>query len=193
MQNEELVSIITPVYNCEELVSKTIESVLNQTYQNWEMILVDDCTPDHSAEVIKKYQVKDDRIKYIKLDHNSGAAIARNVALKNSNGRFVAYLDADDLWKSDKLEKQVKYMQTKLEEAQRKLILKEQISVELVLWRSSKQDSKDSEFSSTSTQEAEEAILFEFQILDEWDQLLTLAEVELAMLITESLNPIQKG
>lgn len=105
-----LVSIITPVYNCEKLLSKTIECVINQTYKNWELILVDDCTPDNSAEVIKKYIKKDKRIRYFKLDKNSGAAIARNKGLKESLGRFIAYLDADDLWKNDKLEKQVRFM-----------------------------------------------------------------------------------
>lgn len=108
--NKELISIITPVYNCEKLLPKTIESVLNQTYSNWEMLLVDDCTPDSSADLIKEYIKKDSRIKYFKLDKNSGAAIARNVALKESKGRFIAYLDADDLWRPEKLEKQVKYM-----------------------------------------------------------------------------------
>ena len=111
MQNrEELVSIITPVYNCANLIEETIKCVVDQTYTNWELLLVDDCTPDNSAKIIDKYIKKDKRIKYFKLDENSGAAIARNKALKESKGRFVAYLDADDLWKPEKLEKQVKYM-----------------------------------------------------------------------------------
>lgn len=105
-----MVSIITPVYKCEKLIEETIKSVLNQTYKNWEWLLVDDCTPDNSAEIIKKYQEKDNRIKYFKLNENSGAAIARNKALNESRGRFVAYLDADDLWKNNKLEKQVSFM-----------------------------------------------------------------------------------
>ena len=107
---EELVSIITPVYNCEKLLDKTINCVLEQTYKHWEMLLVDDCTPDHSREVIEKYTKKDARIKYFKLEKNSGAAVARNYALEKANGRFIAYLDADDLWKQEKLEKQVKFM-----------------------------------------------------------------------------------
>lgn len=107
---KELVSIITPVYNCEKLLSKTIECVLNQTYKNWEMLLVDDCTPDNSAKVIEDYVKRDSRIKYFKLEKNSGAAIARNKALSEANGRFIAYLDADDLWKPEKLEKQVEFM-----------------------------------------------------------------------------------
>lgn len=107
---EELVSIITPVYNCEKLLSKTIECVINQTYKNWEMLLVDDCTLDNSAKIIKEYIEKDNRIKYFKLDKNSGAAVARNRALKESKGRFIAFLDADDLWKVEKIEKQVNFM-----------------------------------------------------------------------------------
>lgn len=107
---EELVSIITPVYNCESLLEETIKCVLNQTYGNWELLLVDDCSSDNSADVIKKYIKKDKRIKYFKLKENSGAAIARNYALSQSSGRFIAYLDADDLWKPEKLEKQVKFM-----------------------------------------------------------------------------------
>lgn len=109
MENEK-VSIITPVYNCEKFLSETIECVLNQTYEDWEMILVDDCTPDHSADIAKKYSKKDKRIKYVKLEENSGAAVARNKGLSIAEGRFIAYLDADDLWKKDKLEKQVQFM-----------------------------------------------------------------------------------
>lgn len=105
-----LVSVITPVYNCEQHIAKTIESVLSQTYLNWEMILVDDCTPDNSAKIIEQYQAKDTRIKYIKLDCNSGAAVARNTALEAANGRYIAYLDADDIWLPNKLERQLAFM-----------------------------------------------------------------------------------
>ena len=106
----KLVSIITPVYNCEELIEETIKCVTDQTYVNWELLLVDDCSPDKSADIIKQYTKKDKRIKYFKLDQNSGAAVARNKALEESKGRFIAYLDADDLWKPEKLEKQVNFM-----------------------------------------------------------------------------------
>lgn len=105
-----MVSIITPVYNCEKFIVDTLESVLDQTYSNWEMILVDDLSTDNSAKIIKKYVKKDKRFIYIKLKENSGAAIARNTALEKSKGRFIAYLDADDLWDKEKLEKQVKFM-----------------------------------------------------------------------------------
>lgn len=108
--DDEKVSIITPIYNCEKFLELTIKCVINQTYNNWELLLIDDCSQDNSAKIVKKYEKLDSRIKYIKLKENSGAAIARNEALKNSTGRFVAYLDADDLWKNDKLEKQIQFM-----------------------------------------------------------------------------------
>ena len=107
---EEKVSIITPVFNCEKLIEKTIECVIKQNYQNWEMLLVDDCSTDKSKDIIEKYSKKDSRIKYFILEKNSGAAVARNYALEQATGRFIAYLDADDLWKEDKLEKQVNFM-----------------------------------------------------------------------------------
>ncbi|MEG1410455.1 MAG: glycosyltransferase family 2 protein [Terrisporobacter sp.] len=108
--NEYLVSIITPVYNSAEFIEETIISVQNQTYANWELLLIDDCSKDDSAAIIEKYRVKDDRIKYIKMEKNSGAAVTRNFGLKTSKGRFIAFVDSDDLWESDKLEKQVTYM-----------------------------------------------------------------------------------
>ena len=110
MNMQYKISIITPVYNCERYINKTIESVINQTYLNWELLLVDDCSTDDSATIIKEYVEKDSRIKYYKLDKNSGAAVTRNFALQKSDGRFIAYLDSDDLWKSEKLEKQIKFM-----------------------------------------------------------------------------------
>ena len=108
--NEPLVSIITPVYNAERFLSDTIKSVQNQTYKNWEMLLVDDCSKDNSAQLIKEFQKYDDRIKYIKLEKNSGASVSRNTGIKNAKGRFIAFVDSDDIWKPEKLEIQVKYM-----------------------------------------------------------------------------------
>lgn len=105
-----LVSIITPVYDCEKYIRKTIDSVLAQTYSNWELILADDCTPDNSAEIIAEYTEKDRRIKYIKLSQNGGAALARNAALEQAKGRYIAYLDADDIWFPSKLERQIDFM-----------------------------------------------------------------------------------
>lgn len=105
---EELVSIITPTYNSAKYIKETIESVLNQTYSNWEMIIVDDDSKDNTQDVVE--QIKDKRIKYIKLSENSGAAIARNTAMKNANGKYMAFLDSDDIWEKDKLDKQLKFM-----------------------------------------------------------------------------------
>jgi teichuronic acid biosynthesis glycosyltransferase TuaG len=104
------VSIITPSFKSEQFVSKTIESVLCQTYENWEMIIVDDCSPDNSNIIIEDYCKKDCRIKLIKLEKNSGPAIARNRAIEEAKGRYIAFLDADDLWKPEKLEKQINFM-----------------------------------------------------------------------------------
>lgn len=108
-----LVSIITPVYNAEKFIEETIQSVQNQTYKEWEMIIVDDCSCDNSEIIIKDMQERDSRIKYIRLRENSGAAMARNVALENSNGRYIAFLDSDDLWANSKLEEQIRFMNDK--------------------------------------------------------------------------------
>lgn len=108
IKEDILVSIITPVYNSEKYISETIDSVLSQTYENWEMIIADDCSKDNTAEVIKSF--KDPRIKYFKLVENGGAARARNVALDNAKGQILAFLDADDMWKPEKLEKQLGFM-----------------------------------------------------------------------------------
>ena len=109
MKNE-LVSIITPSYKSERFISQTIESVLAQTYKNWEMIIVDDVSPDNSNEIIEEYSKKDSRIKLIKLEKNSGPAVARNRAIEEAKGRYIAFLDADDLWHPEKLEKQIAFM-----------------------------------------------------------------------------------
>jgi len=111
--NEPLVSIITPVYNAEKFLSETIESIKEQTYKNWELLLVDDCSKDNSAKIIKEFKRSDDRIKYIKLEKNSGASISRNTGIKNAKGRFIAFVDSDDLWEPEKLEIQIKYMLNK--------------------------------------------------------------------------------
>lgn len=108
--NEPLVSIITPVYNAEQFLSETIKSIKCQTYSNWELLLVDDCSKDNSAKIIKQFAKSDDRIKYIKLEKNSGASVSRNTGISNAKGRFVAFIDSDDLWEPQKLEVQIKYM-----------------------------------------------------------------------------------
>ena len=105
-----LVSIITPSYNSELFIKETIESVLTQTYKDWEMIIVDDVSIDNSNVIIESYINRDDRIKLIKLKENSGAAVARNIAIKKAKGRFVAFLDADDLWLTNRLEDRIAFM-----------------------------------------------------------------------------------
>ena len=104
------VSIITPLYNSEKYIAKTIESVQRQTYTNWEMIIVDDCSTDSTCEIVRKLSQNDERIKLFRQAKNTGAGAARTRAMQESTGRFIAYLDADDIWKPRKLEKQVQFM-----------------------------------------------------------------------------------
>lgn len=106
-----LVSIITPSYNSSKFISSTINSVLEQTYLNWEMIIIDDCSNDNSNEIIGTYCKKDDRIKLIRLNKNVGPAIARNIGIELATGKYIAFLDADDLWLPNKLEKQIQFME----------------------------------------------------------------------------------
>lgn len=106
-----LVSIITPAYNCSQTLAETIDSVLHQTYSNWEMLIVDDCSSDDTADIAAAYAQKDSRIKLIRMPQNSGSAAARNAAIQNAKGRFIALLDSDDLWKPEKLERQLTFMQ----------------------------------------------------------------------------------
>lgn len=108
--NDTLVSIITPMYNSEKYISEMIESVLKQTYKEWELIIVDDCSTDNSYKIVNRYVNIDSRIRLIKLESNKGPSDARNVGIKNSNGRYIAFLDSDDLWKKNKLEVQINYM-----------------------------------------------------------------------------------
>lgn len=109
----DLVSIITPAYNCAEVISETIESVINQTYENWEMIIINDCSTDNTAEIAKKYCKKDSRIKLVCMENNSGSADARNRGIKLSRGKYIALLDSDDLWKPEKLSRQISFMRSK--------------------------------------------------------------------------------
>ncbi|MDF1877897.1 glycosyltransferase family 2 protein [Sulfurimonas sp. SAG-AH-194-L11] len=110
---DDFVSIITPSYNSQRFISQTIESVLAQTYQNWEMLIVDDLSADDSNVIIEKYIKKDNRIRLIKLEKNSGPAVARNRAIEDAQGRYIAFLDADDLWMPEKLQKQIAFMSEK--------------------------------------------------------------------------------
>jgi len=106
----ELVSIITPSYNSSKYIYEAIQSVMSQTYVNWEMILVDDHSTDNSVEIIERIASGNPKIRLIKLKNNVGSAQSRNVALEVVSGRFIAFLDSDDVWHSDKLEKQVEFM-----------------------------------------------------------------------------------
>lgn len=107
------ISIITPVYNSEKLISETIESVLSQTYKDFEMIIIDDCSKDNSSKIIKKYCNIDPRIKYHNLNKNSGAAVARNKGIDLAIGKYICFLDSDDLWTKTKLEEQLDFMKRK--------------------------------------------------------------------------------
>lgn len=108
--NKPIVSVITPVYNAEKYIENTINSVRNQTYTDFEMILIDDCSTDNSREVIENLIKIDDRIRYILLDQNSGAAVARNAGIEAARGRYISFLDSDDVWRPNKLEKQLNFM-----------------------------------------------------------------------------------
>lgn len=108
---DELVSIIMPSFNTGEYITETIESVLAQSYNNWELIIVDDCSSDNTDEIIRMYLL-DDRIRYLKNEKNRGAAFSRNKALREAKGKWIAFLDSDDLWMNEKLEKQIKFMQS---------------------------------------------------------------------------------
>ncbi len=110
MQDFGLVSVITPTYNCARFIEETIKSVQAQTYMNWEMLIIDDCSTDNTAEIVLEYSKRDKRIKYHQLEKNSGAAIARNMALRMAHGRWMAFLDSDDLWLPKKLESQLNFM-----------------------------------------------------------------------------------
>jgi teichuronic acid biosynthesis glycosyltransferase TuaG len=102
--NQALVSIVTPAYNVEKLIGKTIESVLRQTIQHWELVIVDDCSKDSTRDIVASYAANDARIRLIALDKNHGAPAApRNIGVRDARGRWIAFLDADDIWHPEKL------------------------------------------------------------------------------------------
>lgn len=109
--NSNLVSIITPTFNCGRFIAETIRSVQAQTYTEWEMIIVDDCSTDNTLQTLQPFMDADPRIRYYCNDRNSGAAISRNKALREARGRWIAFLDSDDLWQPTKLERQLAFMQ----------------------------------------------------------------------------------
>ena len=104
-----MVSIIIPIYNAKKWIKDTIENVLNQTYDNFELILVDDCSTDETRKILGKYKAFEN-IKIIYLEKNMGPGIARNIGLKHAEGRYICFQDADDLWEKEKLEKQIRFM-----------------------------------------------------------------------------------
>lgn len=110
MLYQELVSIVTPTYNSKKYIRDTIKSVIDQSYPFWEMLIIDDGSVDETPDIIKEFALKDSRIKWKILAKNEGIASARNEAIKIANGRFLTFLDHDDLWMPQKLEEQVVFM-----------------------------------------------------------------------------------
>lgn len=110
MISAPLISIITPAYNCASTIEDTFSSIQSQTYKNWEWIIVNDCSTDNTLKVIEKIANTDHRVHIINLGMNTGAAVARNKGIEFAKGRFIAFVDADDLWKPEKLEHQIKFM-----------------------------------------------------------------------------------
>lgn len=109
--SEKLVSVIMPAYNASSYIKESIESVIKQTYQNWELLISDNNSADNTAEIIKSYAEQDSRIKYIKASEKQGAGYARNVAIENAGGSYIAFLDSDDRWLPEKLTKHIKFME----------------------------------------------------------------------------------
>ena len=106
-----LVSVIMPTYNCEKYILQSLDSVIAQTVKDWEVQIVDDCSTDNTAQVLKPYLDKYPNIHYYVLEKNGGPAVARTEAIKRATGKYIAFLDSDDLWMPDKLEKQIKFME----------------------------------------------------------------------------------
>lgn len=105
-----LVSIITPTFNSELFIKDTFASITSQTYTNWEWIVVDDSSSDGTFTILEHFKLLDDRVKLFQNETNMGAAVSRNKAIEKASGRFIAFLDSDDLWNNDKLEKQISFM-----------------------------------------------------------------------------------
>lgn len=107
---KKLVSVIIPTFNSSSFIQATLESVINQTYRNLEILITDDASTDNTLQILENYQKLDKRIKVFKINKNSGAGIARNHSIKFSTGEFIAFCDSDDQWKVDKIEKQLIFM-----------------------------------------------------------------------------------
>ena len=108
MEDFGLVSIVMPSYNCEQYIEASIKSVISQSYKNWELLIVDDHSTDRTVDIIRSF--KNERIKLFRNEVNSGAAISRNLALREAKGKWIAFLDSDDLWLPTKLEEQLQFM-----------------------------------------------------------------------------------
>lgn len=106
-----VVSVVTPSFNCQDFIEATIRSVVNQSYTDWELIVIDDFSSDSSVQLIKSWVASDSRIRLIELAENSGAAVARNKGIEAARGRYIAFLDSDDTWLPNKLESQLKFME----------------------------------------------------------------------------------
>jgi glycosyltransferase involved in cell wall biosynthesis len=109
-EEQPLVSIIMPAYNAELHIAESIDSVISQTYSNWELLITDDRSTDTTQKIINEYAIQDSRIKLFINEQNGGAGVARNNSIKQANGRFIAFLDADDQWLPEKLTKQISFM-----------------------------------------------------------------------------------
>ncbi len=110
MKNKILVSVIMPAYNSAAYISESINSLKKQTYPNWELLVIDDASQDETSQIVEGLEVNDERIKLHVLPTNQGAGFARNIGIKAATGDFISFLDSDDLWKPDKLEKQLEVM-----------------------------------------------------------------------------------
>lgn len=108
---QELVSIVMPSYNCSQYVGASIDGILCQTYQNWELLITDDCSSDGTVEILKQYAEKDSRIRLFLMTDNMGAGYSRNRCISEARGRYIAFCDSDDVWLPEKLEKQLKFME----------------------------------------------------------------------------------
>lgn len=109
------VSIITPAYNAQKWILSTYQSIKNQTYQNWEWLVTDDFSTDETLAILKKLSIDDERVKCYQNSKNSGAAVSRNNSIMHSSGEFLAFIDSDDLWLPNKLEKQLAFMNNKVD------------------------------------------------------------------------------
>ncbi|MDT3641135.1 glycosyltransferase family 2 protein, partial [Cronobacter sakazakii] len=107
----DLVSVIMPSFNSSATIEESISSVQRQTYKNWELLITDDCSTDDTVNIIKRYAANDPRIKFFTNETNLGAGVSRNNSIAESNGRYIAFLDSDDIWVEDKLQRQIRFMQ----------------------------------------------------------------------------------